>query len=436
ERRYENRVDEMLAEAARDFSPATGNAIKRFFDERRRDLFETYSPGGTRAIIPSSQPIDAKVDFGEIEFSPSSGNQEEEWVELVNPNSFAIDISGWSIDGGVSFTFKPGTVIPGRSLFNPGLNFLYLSPDVVSFRQRAVSPKGGEGRFVQGPYRGHLSNRGETLSLYNAREELVAETTYEGNPTDLEAFLILSEIMYHPAAPNGTAEWLELTNTSPSATLDLSGARFTRGIEFVFPDGSLLEPGRSLLLVADPAAFAEVHGDGVIPFGQFGEGSRLANGGETLKLEDASNNTLFEFRYDDGEGWPVEADGGGASLELISSDGFSNPDDPIRWQSSPLAGGSPGVWNFSPSPSDESPFKSVAISLENNHLLFDIEVDSATEPDRLVVEGATDLRNWSEVTAEFEREILAEDEDRRHVRWSREFNKAARFRFLRCVLSN
>ena len=48
------------------------------------------------------------------------------------------------------------------------------------------------------------------------------------------------------------------------------------------------------------------------------------------------------FTYNDQLPWPVEADGDGFSLELISPE--SNPDhnDANNWQLSSVAGGSPG----------------------------------------------------------------------------------------------
>ena len=44
-----------------------------------------------------------------------------------------------------------GVVIPANGT-------LYLSPDVVAFRSRTVSPKGGERNFVQGNYSPQLSS--------------------------------------------------------------------------------------------------------------------------------------------------------------------------------------------------------------------------------------------------------------------------------------
>src|SRR5206468_2282377 len=79
---------------------------------------------------------------------------------------FAVDISGWNVGGGVSFTFRPGTVVPAGGS-------LYLSPNVNAFRTRASGPRGGQGLFVQGDYRAQLNAWGETVTLTDDTGPLV-----------------------------------------------------------------------------------------------------------------------------------------------------------------------------------------------------------------------------------------------------------------------
>ncbi|RME91986.1 MAG: lamin tail domain-containing protein, partial [Verrucomicrobia bacterium] len=64
----------------------------------------------------------------------------------------------------------------------------------------------------------------------------------------------LTEIMYHPAGadPAEPGEYLELYNAGSEA-VDLAGWRFDRGIDFVFPEGTILEPRGFLLVAKDPA---------------------------------------------------------------------------------------------------------------------------------------------------------------------------------------
>ncbi len=167
QRHFENRISELYAPAR----PRLGNldsavnSLKAYFPTRRAQLYvdhnannKTSQPVGGNAGIPNAQPAQVTLAFGEYDFDPVSGDQNEEYVEIVNPNPYAVDISDWRLEDGVRHVFAPGTVIiAGGSL--------YVSPNVRAFRGRASSPTGGQGLFVQGNYKGHLSNQGETIRL-------------------------------------------------------------------------------------------------------------------------------------------------------------------------------------------------------------------------------------------------------------------------------
>lgn len=72
------------------------------------------------------------------------GNQNQEYIELANPNAFDVDLSGWTLEGGVTFSFVGGTVLPaGRNLF--------VTPDRYAFRQRTVSPAAESGSSSPAP---------------------------------------------------------------------------------------------------------------------------------------------------------------------------------------------------------------------------------------------------------------------------------------------
>lgn len=147
-----------------------------------------------------------------------------------------------------------------------------------------------------------------------------------------------TEIMYHP--PGGDAyEFLELQNTG-LVPLDLTGFSF-EGIQFVFPPGTIVQPGQIIVLQsnADPAAFAARY-PGIPAFGAYG--GALSNGGETLTLKDRDGRQIWRLEYRDSAGWPVEADGQGASIELI--DPNADLSDPANWRASAAPGGSPGTW--------------------------------------------------------------------------------------------
>jgi len=323
------------------------NVIKNdYLSARRYHLFVRHNvnnvaaydiPGSYSAALANSQPADIVINFGGYDYNPASGNQDEEYVELINPNNYSVDISGWQLTGGIQHTFLPGTVIvSGGSL--------YVSPNVAAFRKRASSPSRGEGRFVQGNYKGHLSSWGETVNLLNKQGVLVGSMSYPGSPSDQQRFLRITEIMYNPAAGgavgNEEYEYIELKNVG-TATLSLQGAEFTDGILFAFPNISLPANGYAVI-VKNQAAFASRH---IVPAGVQVLGpydGRLSNSGEKIKLEDSTNSTILEFTFRDD--WWETTDGQGFSLTVVNP---ANPDinswgEKDSWRASAFYGGSPG----------------------------------------------------------------------------------------------
>ena len=288
--------------------------------------------GGTLAAAPAGQPV---VNFGAVESSPSSGNQDQEFVQLLNPNPIAVDISEWQLKGAVEHTFTGGTVLPPNGA-------LYVCPDSTAFRARTVSPKGGEGLFVQGGYKGHLSSLGGTLALIDISGATNNTTTYPAHPSDAQRYLVISELMYHPPG-DGLAEFVELMNISRSATLNLEGVHFTKGVEFDFTGSAItsLPPGGRVLVVRDNAAFRAVYGTNLPVAGAFTNGTALSNSGETIKLEDANNETICEFAYFDQAPWPA-ANGTGYSMVLLAPETHPDPAVAANWRASAWPGGSPG----------------------------------------------------------------------------------------------
>lgn len=172
------------------------------------------------------------------------------------------------------------------------------------------------------------------------------------NAAPLISPVVLSEILYHPAA--GGAEFIELHNTGqagvalfdpahPANTWRIDGAGFS------FPPGVTLAAGETIVVCgSDPATFAQAAGlpAGVRVFGP--TGAPLDNAGERLSLQrpDAPDGemvphlTVDSVRYESISPWPAEADGAGPSLERRDLAGFA--DTPLNWQASTVNGGTPG----------------------------------------------------------------------------------------------
>ncbi|HXJ57731.1 MAG TPA: lamin tail domain-containing protein [Verrucomicrobiae bacterium] len=167
------------------------------------------------------------------------------------------------------------------------------------------------------------------------------------NLADLLNYLRITEVMFNPL-PSGY-EYVELHNTSASVTLDLSGVKFTQGIDFTCLPGTTLPPGGYLLIIGttDVAAFRAYYGldDSVSILAAFDGG--LSNGGEQLVLRTSAGGTdIVRFTYGDGRGWPPQADGAGHSLVLensaLGAEGTGAGEYGGNWRASTFLRGSPG----------------------------------------------------------------------------------------------
>jgi len=141
--------------------------------------------------------------------------------------------------------------------------------------------------------------------------------------------LVVTEIYYNPPGAPGVDgeafEFLELQNRG-AFTLDLSGLRFSAGINFTFINGTTLAPGAYFVLARDAMNFAARFPGA--PLGGLYAG-KLDNGGETLTLQTPISDIIFSFAYNDAPPWPVSADGAGASLHRVDFSGSAG--DATRW---------------------------------------------------------------------------------------------------------
>jgi hypothetical protein len=197
-----------------------------------------------------------------------------------------------------------------------------------------------------------------TLNGYDFAGNLIGAGTITVESTTLidpaaAGNLVVSEILYHPAAPTlaeqnagftdpDQFEYLELMNIGPNP-VNLTGVYFSEGIDYAFDSGTL-DPGARLLIVRDRAAILARYPQaaGLLAPGQFLNGTGLANDGERICLNASGGAVIQDFTYGDSPPWPAEADGAGYSLVLI--DPAENPDPalPENWRLSHVAGGNPG----------------------------------------------------------------------------------------------
>ena len=183
----------------------------------------------------------------------------------------------------------------------------------------------------------HLNVSGRTSHWSGAIE-------FVPSAPDLERFrnnLVVSEIMFHPNAEM-RAEFIELSNLG-NETLDLTGVRFTKGIDFDFPSGTRIDPGGILLIVGDLNDFEAAYGRILPVAGIWERGDRLNNEGEKLKLSFGAGNPIHEFDYATEAPWPNSPIGHSHSLSISPQSTRIDHNDPSIWQTSDTVGGTPGT---------------------------------------------------------------------------------------------
>lgn len=401
ERILEARADAWF-ELLKPYKPGQSAApIKSFLNQRRTQLYNTYGPDATNPanrLVPPAQDPDVTIGFGTVDANPAGGNQKQEYVELLNPNEVAVDLSGWQVTGGIDHTFEPGTVILAKGSDGdpsaPGR--LYLANDAAAFRARETGPRGGQGLHVQGGWKGSLSARGESLTLLDDRGRVVATIDTPSNPTPAQQWLRITKLMYAPAPGGdysaGDYEYVELRNTG-SAPLDISGVTFDRGISFTFPPGSVLSPGQRILLVKNPEAFASRYGAGLPVAGTY-EGS-LSNEGERIRLLDASGEEVLDFSWD--PAWQPETLRGGAALVIVDDSAeWRRWSESTAWRASVLPNGNPGGPDGA-EPEPPGPFRIVAFEAAGDSQFRIAWSSVGGARYRFDTSSAPDTGNWQEL---------------------------------------
>ncbi len=170
-----------------------------------------------------------------------------------------------------------------------------------------------------------------------------------GNTADLFNSLRITEIMYNPSGAGGV-EFIELKNIGASA-ISLNGAYFDQGDPFSNAAGTgpftfgatTLQPGQYCVVTNNMTGFIAQYGNGALIAGQY-SGS-LNNDGEHIVLRDSDGNAVHDFNYSDLAPWPVSADGGGPSIEVLSTT-LALYGSGTNWRASQETGGSPGYLGF------------------------------------------------------------------------------------------
>ena len=299
-----------------------------------------------------------------------------EAIELFNPGSQAVDISGWYLTDDHAdwkkFPLPSGTVVPAHGYWV--INETQYNPSTgTGF---ALSDRGEEVHLFSADSGGTLTGYRDGFSFGAAAESItfgrytnsVGEIQYPAQRTatlgsvngdPLVGPVVINELQYAPAP--GEDEFIEVKNRTdqPMKLFDTrypTNAWRLNGVGFDFPTNAEIDPrGLALVVPIDPAAFrTRYHVPAAVPiFGPYA--GALQDNGELVQLQrpgvpelDKNGAVVVPFitvdavRYNDRLPWPTNAHGAGFSLERVKSDAYGN--DPQNWRAS-LGPASPGLDN-------------------------------------------------------------------------------------------
>jgi len=184
----------------------------------------------------------------------------------------------------------------------------------------------------------HGLNETPSSSDFLISAELVATMS---NPLlGLHDSLRITELMYNPSGSD-SIEFIELQNTG-AAAIDLTGVRFTDGVDFVFP-AMTLAPDQYVVVARDLAAFQAWYGTGINAIGNY-DPDALSNAGEeiVLRMPAPYDAAILRFEYNDN--WYPSTDGDGPSLVINDPLGRRAAwQEKNGWHAGSVAGGSPGA---------------------------------------------------------------------------------------------
>jgi len=293
-----------------------------------------------------------------------------EFIEIKNIGNDPINVRDLKFSKGVTAIFKEDLIIPPDG-------FIVIAEDAFWFEEKYGCP-------ADATYRGKLDNGGENLWLVDPFDNIIDTLRYndkapwpatadkgyyslalldgtldnaDGNNWSIQSILVtpkaendfsdfgehdfsgvvINEIHYNPFDSIDTVtgdtikgtkfEFIELKNIT-GLSIDLSGAFFSRGIDYVFPDNTSIQANSFIVLAEDKSSFQDRYG-----FAAFDKyDGKLSNGGEVLWLNNAAGALMDIVDYDNSFPWDSQADGGSFDQSLALIDGTVDNDSRLNWK--------------------------------------------------------------------------------------------------------
>ncbi|MGJ8650134.1 MAG: lamin tail domain-containing protein [Opitutaceae bacterium] len=142
------------------------------------------------------------VVINEIMYDPISGESDEEFIELYNRSNGTVDLSGWRLRGGISYTFPDGVSISSGGYVVVARNAALLQ---ANYAQLNASNTFGD-------FSGGLGNGGDNVRL--DKPDTVTDNTDPQNPIVSTIHIVVDDVTYQtggqwPVWANGGGSSLE-----------------------------------------------------------------------------------------------------------------------------------------------------------------------------------------------------------------------------------
>jgi len=132
----------------------------------------------------NAAPLVSAVGFNEIMYHPLSGVDDAQYVELFNHGTHAINLGGWKIGGGISFTFPTNQILAAN-----GYLVVARSTTCLFSNYAQLNAANTVGNFS-----GKLSGSGEPLTL--TMPDTTTSTNGSGRVTTNYLDIVMDEVTY------------------------------------------------------------------------------------------------------------------------------------------------------------------------------------------------------------------------------------------------
>lgn len=337
----------------------------------------------------TGNPLTNPLEISEIMVKAESSIDSDDWIELHNKTNVEINMGGMSLsDDSLNnkYTFPYNTKIPANG-------YLVVATDTNLFRIQYPTITN-----VIGSLGFSLNSDSETIFLKNHLNTELLRVTYSTSypwplgadgdgrtlefmggsqsPNDSTAWfsgcvggspgaayfpcdstILISEINYKSSA----GDWFEIYSLAQQP-MDLSNWQITdNGMNSIFtiPVGTIINPNEYLVFAKDLSIFSNAHPSVTNVLGP----TSIALGTtECILLYNATSKLVFSVNYTNKPPWPIEADGRGKTMELLSTTG--NMCNGMNWFAG-CPGGSPGK-KYNPICSDGEEIDTTSIILYPN----------------------------------------------------------------------